>query len=158
TLRLLRDRMLVSAGHDVDAAAQKCLQGLGATGKVEDFDVEPFLLEIAVALGDRERQIVDKRLAADTDRELRFFEPLRARERSGQQHCKRECNQFRHAAHRSSPEVTRKKRGHIVGASAACRQTGEYAARRSATPLCREAHYDKPVSAASMMRPRPQRR
>jgi len=76
-LGLLRDRVLVGARHDVDAAPEQRLQRPRAAGEVQDLDVETFRLEVALAFGDRQRQIVEKRLAAHTDRELRLFERLR---------------------------------------------------------------------------------
>ena len=44
-------------------------------------DVEPFGLEVAERLGDRQRQVVQQVLAADRDRDLRLLERLRADER-----------------------------------------------------------------------------
>jgi hypothetical protein len=64
--------VLVRARHEVDAAADQRLQRARAAGEVEDLDVEPLGLEVALALGDRERQVVEQRLAADADRELGF--------------------------------------------------------------------------------------
>ena len=81
-LRLLRDRVLVGARHDVDAAAEQRLQRARTAGEVEDLDVETLGLEVALALGDRQRQVVEKRLAAHADRELGLFERLRMRRRA----------------------------------------------------------------------------
>jgi hypothetical protein len=55
--------VFVRARHHVGTAADHGLQRLGATGKVDDLDVEPFFLEVAQALGDRQRQVVEQVLA-----------------------------------------------------------------------------------------------
>ena len=103
-------------------------------GKSRISTSRPSCLEVAVALGDRQRQVVEQRLAADADGELRLFEPLRARGRGGQQHRKRESNQFRHATHRSSPEVTRKEARAIVGGEPCMPSNGEHA--DASAPRC----------------------
>ena len=73
------DRVLVRAGHEVGAAADQRLQRLRAAGEIGDLDVEALVLEIALPLGDRQRQVVEQRLAADADGELRLLGGLRGR-------------------------------------------------------------------------------
>ncbi len=68
--------MLVGAGDDVDRAARKRLQRLRAAAKIVDGDVEPLLLEVAEPLRDRERQVIERSLAADAERDLLLFECL----------------------------------------------------------------------------------
>ena len=99
-LGLLRDRVLEGARHDIDAAADDRLQGARAAGKVEDLDVEAFGLEVAVALGDRQRQVVEQRLAADADLELRLFERLRGYRGDDREH---ERSQYEQTTHGTSP-------------------------------------------------------
>ncbi len=60
----------IGAGDDVDRAADERLQRLGATAEIVDLDVEPLLLEEALLLGDRKRQVVEELLAADAERQL----------------------------------------------------------------------------------------
>jgi hypothetical protein len=74
--------VLECAGNHVDAAADQCLQCARAAGEVEDFDVEPFRLEIAVALGDGQRQVLEQRLAADADLQFAFLQRLAGRGRN----------------------------------------------------------------------------
>jgi hypothetical protein len=73
--------VLVGTGDHVDAAPDQRLQRLGAAGEVEDLDVEPLGLEVALLLGDGKRQIVEERLATDADGELGLFGRLRERGR-----------------------------------------------------------------------------
>ena len=135
------DRVLVRARHDVDAAADQRLQRLRAAGEVVDLDVEPLGLEIAVALGDRERQIVEQRLAADGDGELRLFRaPARRRRRDE-----------RASANASTTSVTRRRMeflrnvavdqtrraGYSRGEGARVKRDGRGAARRAPRPTAR---------------------
>ena len=83
-LRLLRDRVLVRAGDDVDAAADQRLQRARAAREVEDLDVQALGLEVALPLGDGQRQVVEQRLAADADRELGLLRRLRERGGDGE--------------------------------------------------------------------------
>jgi hypothetical protein len=56
----------------------------GARGhrrEIRDLDIEALVPEVAFALGDRERQVVEKGLAADRDRDLRLLGLLRPRVR-----------------------------------------------------------------------------
>jgi hypothetical protein len=73
--------VLERARDDVGAAADQRLQGARAAGEIGDGDVEPFGLEIALAFGDRQRQVVKKVLAADGDRQLGLLERLGPGER-----------------------------------------------------------------------------
>ena len=72
-LRLHLERVLETARHDVGAAADQGLQRLGTAGEIEDLDLEAFVLEVAQPLGEGERQVVERRLAADGDGEVGFF-------------------------------------------------------------------------------------
>ena len=51
--------MLERARDDIGAAADHRLQRVRAAGEVGDFDVEPFVLEVVAALGDRQRQVIE---------------------------------------------------------------------------------------------------
>src|SRR5690606_26442228 len=53
--------------------ADQRLQRFRAAGEVVDRDVQPFLLEEALALGDGQREVVEKRLAADAQGQVRLF-------------------------------------------------------------------------------------
>ena len=68
--------MLVGARHDVGAAADHRLQRFCAAGKIHDLDVEAFVLEIAFALRNGERQVIQKGFAADRERDFLFLERL----------------------------------------------------------------------------------
>ena len=68
--------MLVGAGDDVDRTADQRLQRLCAAAEVIDGDVEALLLEISEPLADRQRQIVERGLAADGERDLFLFDGL----------------------------------------------------------------------------------
>ena len=59
--------MLVGAGHHVGAAADHRLQRARAAREVADAHVQALVLEVAQALGDGERQVVQRGLAADRD-------------------------------------------------------------------------------------------
>ena len=74
------DGVLEGAGDDVGAAADQRLQRLRAAGEIGDRDVQPLGLEVAAALGDRQRQVVQQVLAADRDRQLGLLEGLAAAE------------------------------------------------------------------------------
>ena len=76
------DGVLERARDDVGAAADHRLQRARAAGEIGDRDVEAFGLEVAQALGDRQRQVVQQVLAADGDRQLRLLDRL-ARGRRG---------------------------------------------------------------------------
>src|SRR3989442_1676154 len=65
--RLHVDRMLIGAGDHVRAAADDCLQRACATGKIADAHVEALVLEEAQALGESERQVIERGFAADGD-------------------------------------------------------------------------------------------
>ena len=60
-LGLHAQRVLVGAGDDVGRAADQRGQRLRAALEVADLDVEALLLEVAELLGERERQIVERR-------------------------------------------------------------------------------------------------
>ena len=107
-LGLLRDRVLVRAGDDVDAAAQQRLQRARTAREVLDLDVESFRLEIALLLGDGQRQVIEQRLAADADRELRLLGRLseRCRRHRRCQHAQDQREQRQQTAtHRLSPHA-----------------------------------------------------
>ena len=72
-LGLLVDGVFPRASNDVGTAADHCLQRLRAAVEIADFDFEPLVLEIAQALSDGERQIVELRFAADRDAHLRLL-------------------------------------------------------------------------------------
>src|SRR5262249_57014339 len=65
-----------------DGAAAQRLRGLRAAAEVVDGDVEALLLEVAEPLADRERQIVERGLAADGERELLLLDRLAMRGRA----------------------------------------------------------------------------
>jgi hypothetical protein len=68
--------VLVGAGDDVDRTADQRLQRLRAAAEIIDGDVEALLLEISEPLADRQRQIVERGLAADGERDLFLFDGL----------------------------------------------------------------------------------
>jgi hypothetical protein len=67
------DRVLVGAGHHIGAAAHQRLERLGAALEVVDLDVEACVLVEALGLGDRDRQVIERRLAADGHHYLGLF-------------------------------------------------------------------------------------
>ena len=75
-LGLHADGVLVGAGDDVDRTADQRLQRLRPTAEIVDGDVEALLLEISEPLADRQRQIVERGLAADGERQLLLFDGL----------------------------------------------------------------------------------
>jgi hypothetical protein len=62
--------VLVGTGNDVDRTADQRLQRLRAAAEIVDGDVESLLLEVAEALADRQRKVVQRGLAADREGEL----------------------------------------------------------------------------------------
>src|SRR5262249_28995306 len=64
-LRLHLDGVIEGAGDDVGAAADQRLQGPRATGKIGNLQIEPCIAEVAEPLSDGQRQIEQRRLAAD---------------------------------------------------------------------------------------------
>ena len=113
-LGLLRDRVLVGARHEIDAAADQRLQCARTARKAEDLDVEPFGLEVALPLRDRERQVVEERLAADADRELGFFRRLGGGKRCGQRQRERATKDGRTSGSWAPPRAAAARfcRGH----------------------------------------------
>jgi hypothetical protein len=79
------DRVLISSAADVSAAADQGLQGFVASLEIADLNVEPFLLEVAALLRNRERKIGDQGLAADRDPQARFFQAGRIGWKRGDQ-------------------------------------------------------------------------
>lgn len=59
------DGMIKRSDTHVGAAANQRLEGTGAALHISDFDLETCVPEISEALGDRERQIEDRRFATD---------------------------------------------------------------------------------------------
>ncbi len=70
------DRVLERARDHIGAAADHRLQRARAAGEIGDGHVEPLGLEVAQALGDGERQVVQQVLAADRERELGLLDRL----------------------------------------------------------------------------------
>ena len=68
--------VLIGAGDDVDGAADQCLQRLRTAAEIIDGDLEALLLEVSEPLADRQRQIVERGLAADGERDLFLFDGL----------------------------------------------------------------------------------
>ena len=94
------DRVLVGAGHHVGAAAHQGLERLGAALEVVDLDVEARILEEALGLGDRDRQVVERRLAADRQHQLGLLGFARLCPRHVRRgHQSRRCRQNRTAPH-----------------------------------------------------------
>lgn len=79
TLGLHADGVLIGARHDIDRAADQRLQRLRAAAEIVDLDVEALLLEEALLLRDRQREIVQELLAADAERQLGLLGVLRER-------------------------------------------------------------------------------
>jgi hypothetical protein len=75
-LGLHRDGVLVRPGHHVGASAYHRLQCLGAAWKVDYLGSQPFVLEVAEAIRDGERQVVEQGLATDRYSNLWFFQRL----------------------------------------------------------------------------------
>jgi hypothetical protein len=83
--RLHVQGVLVGARYDVGASAYHRAQGLRPSRKVADLQVQAFVLEIAQLLGDRHRQVVERRLPAHRDVDVFFLKhPLGAGECRGQ--------------------------------------------------------------------------
>src|SRR5262249_37776186 len=78
-LCLHADGVLVGAGNHVDRSANQRLQGLRAAAEIIDGDVEPLLLEIAEALADGQRQVIERILATHAKRDLVFLQCLATR-------------------------------------------------------------------------------
>ena len=105
------DRVLVGAGHHVGAAAHQGLERLGAALEVVDLDVEARVLEEALGLGDRDRQVIERRLAADRQHQLGLLGLARLCPRHVRRgHQSRGCRQNRTAPHCSLVIVSSQKR------------------------------------------------
>src|SRR5947207_403504 len=65
--------MVEGADTHFGAAADERLQSTGAALHVGNLDFEARVLEVAEPLGDRERQIEDRRLAANRESQLRHL-------------------------------------------------------------------------------------
>src|SRR5690606_17779136 len=65
--------MFERARHDVGATAYDRLQGPRTTGEIQDFDVQAFIFKVTVEMGDRQRQIIDERLATHSDTYVFFL-------------------------------------------------------------------------------------
>ncbi len=72
-LVLHTDRVFVGAGYHIDGTADQGLKGLRPTTEIVDGGLDAFFLEETFAFGNGEGQIIEKRLAADTEHELRLF-------------------------------------------------------------------------------------
>lgn len=82
TIRPSRDRVLVSAGNLVAAAADQHLHRLRATLEVADRDTQALFLEVAEYLGDRQLQV--KKLTPSADADMYFWRlDFRHRRRGG---------------------------------------------------------------------------
>ena len=119
------------------------LQRARAAGEVDDRHVEPFGLEVAQRLGDRQRQVVQQVLAADGDRDLGLLERLRAREVRGasgrplpaSSNVRRCMKGLRGFAMAIAPTVP--KRGRRAMAPQACRVNALVPAAQRTCPRCR---------------------
>jgi hypothetical protein len=69
--------VLVGSGDDVGRAADQGRERLRAALEVADLDVEALLLEVAELLGERQRQIVERRRPADAELDVLFLRRLR---------------------------------------------------------------------------------
>jgi len=69
--------MIERAGGDVGAAADQRLQRLGPASEIADLDVQPGRFEIAQPFGNRQRQIIEQRLAAHGQLDIGLFQALR---------------------------------------------------------------------------------
>ena len=78
-LGLHLDGVVERAGDDVGAAADQRLQRARAAGEIGNLDVQALVLEIAEPLGDRERQVEQRGLAADREPHLGLRAMRRAR-------------------------------------------------------------------------------
>src|SRR5262245_22414441 len=85
--------MLIGAGDDVNRAADECLKGLRTAAEIVDDDVEALLLEVAEPLGDGQRQIVERGLAADAQRDLPLLGRLRLRGAQDGNHSRKGCKE-----------------------------------------------------------------
>ena len=66
--------MLVGAGDHIGGTADQRLQRFRAAAEIGDGDVKPLFLEVAEPLGQRQRQIIQRALAADAEHEIRLFD------------------------------------------------------------------------------------
>src|SRR5205085_1604956 len=73
------DGVLESAGDEVRAAADQRLEGFRAAREVDDLDLQALVLEVAEAVGQRERQIVEERLSAHGDLDVLLLQGGRGR-------------------------------------------------------------------------------
>jgi hypothetical protein len=72
--------VLVGARHHVGAAAHHRLERARAAGEIADAQAgQPLVLEVAQALAQHERQVVERRLAADSDVHVGLLDLLRVR-------------------------------------------------------------------------------
>jgi hypothetical protein len=78
-LGLHLDGVIIGARDDVGAAADERLQRPRTAGKIGNLDVEAVSREIAEAIGDREREIKQRGLAADCEPHRALLRPLAAR-------------------------------------------------------------------------------
>jgi hypothetical protein len=69
-LGLHADGVLIGTSDKIDRAANQRLQRFGTTGKIIDFHIKAKILEMALPLGNRQRQVIQQRLAADAKAEL----------------------------------------------------------------------------------------
>ena len=79
-LGLRAQRVLISAGHDIDRPREQGIERLGAAFEVGDRHVQPVVLEVTTALRQRDRQVIEMRLVGDAEPDRRAFELLRSGE------------------------------------------------------------------------------
>ena len=72
--RLHVDGVLVRARDDVGAAADHGFERARAARKIADAHVESLVLEEAQALGEGERQVIERGFAADRDMHVALFD------------------------------------------------------------------------------------
>jgi hypothetical protein len=68
------DGVLVGTAHHIGRACDRRLQGLGAAREIHDLDGHAFRAEVAELVGDRQRQRVERRLAAHGDGEFALLD------------------------------------------------------------------------------------
>src|SRR3546814_15147856 len=70
--------MLEGARNDICATTHHGLQSLGAAREIDNFGVQTFVFEVALDIGNGQRQVINKRLAAHSDSYFFFFKRLSA--------------------------------------------------------------------------------
>jgi hypothetical protein len=109
--------VIEGADPHLGAAADQRLQGTGAALHIGDLDIEARASEVAEPLGDRKRQIEDRRLATDRQPWLGYFRLVLRHGRGEQRDCEKCDGRSPDMAHRRFPRACADRSG---GATCHC--------------------------------------